>query len=318
MKKALISTAAVAALLGAGVAQAETTVYGLLDVAYAQPLVDGNLAANPDSYAGLTGAGGNSGSRIGFKGSDDLGSGLTAKYTLEGGILLDDGTSQQGGDLFGRQAWFGLAGGFGEVRYGKQDALLFTTFIGYDLNGASNTACAACFVGDGILGGAEGDRALNYFSPAFGPITISAGLTQVDVPVEEENFNIYSFSATFAQGPLSVSAGYRTESVEDLEDTITAVAASYDLGVAKVKASYSTFGEDGTATSVGAVAPLGGINVGFQYSMSTDILSGDATSYEIFANKELAKNLYGYVEFGGFDDDIEESTGYAVGLIYTF
>lgn len=310
MKKALISTAAVAALLGAGVVQAETKVYGLLDVAYAQPV-------DLDSYGGLTGAGGNSGSRIGFKGTDDLGSGLTAKYTLEGGVLLDDGTHQQGGDLFGRQAWFGLAGGMGEVRYGKQDSVLFTTFIGYDLNGASNTACSACEVSDPILGGTEGDRSLQFFLPA-GPVSVIAGLSQVNVPADEENFNIYSVSATFAQGPLSVSGGYRTETSDGAEDTVMAFAGSYDLGVAKVKASYSTIGEDGSAMSFGAVAPVSGINVGFQYTTSTDILADDTSSYEIFANKELAKNLYGYVEFGGTDDGTDNYTGYAVGVIYTF
>jgi predicted porin len=65
-------------------------------------------------------SGGLSGSRFGLRGSEDLGDGLRGIFTLEAGINLDDGTFGQGGIAFGRQAFAGLQGGFGQLTLGRQ------------------------------------------------------------------------------------------------------------------------------------------------------------------------------------------------------
>jgi predicted porin len=65
-------------------------------------------------------SGGVSGSRLGFDAAKDLGDGLKAIAKLEAGFALDDGTSTQGGILFGRQAYAGLSGGFGSLTAGRQ------------------------------------------------------------------------------------------------------------------------------------------------------------------------------------------------------
>jgi len=60
--------------------------------------------------------------------SEDLGGGLRAVYQLENGFSVDDGTLGQGGRIFGRWAWAGLAGSWGEVRLGRQWAYVRITW----------------------------------------------------------------------------------------------------------------------------------------------------------------------------------------------
>lgn len=102
MKKSLIALALMGAFSGAAVAQSNVTLYGILDV---------NIQRNdPDTGTSTTGinSGHQSGSRFGLRGSEALGGGMSAIFTLESGYNIDSGTSAQGGRLFGRQAWAGL------------------------------------------------------------------------------------------------------------------------------------------------------------------------------------------------------------------
>ena len=62
-----------------------------------------------------------SGSRLGFRGTEDLGGGLTAGFVLEGGFLADAGTLAQGGRAWGRQVYVSIANAsVGELRMGRQ------------------------------------------------------------------------------------------------------------------------------------------------------------------------------------------------------
>jgi predicted porin len=104
------------ALAGAGAAQAQSQVqvYGI---------VDAGIVAEYGTPGGTTTAvsgGIGSGSRLGFKGKEDLGGGMSAIFQFESGFAADTGTSTQGGRLFGRQAYVGLTGGFGTVSAGRQ------------------------------------------------------------------------------------------------------------------------------------------------------------------------------------------------------
>ena len=93
-----------AAIAPQALAQAASslTVYGLADVAV--ELSD----AGRGSFWRVV-SGGNLGSRLGFRGSEDLGGGLSAVFRIEAGINLDDGSAAQGGRAWGREASVGLA-----------------------------------------------------------------------------------------------------------------------------------------------------------------------------------------------------------------
>ena len=109
MKKSLVF-AAVALLAGA--AQAQVAVYGLIDMSYGKSVVSDNLGQKADFHSGGdNGSGeGNSTTRLGVKGSTDVGSGLKANFKLETGGITSDGEVQPGGAFFNRQAWAGLSG----------------------------------------------------------------------------------------------------------------------------------------------------------------------------------------------------------------
>ena len=127
MKKTIATTAIAGTLVLLGTAHAQTnvTMYGLLDQA-----VDYNTnvdAAGHNRVWMPSLGGGMFPSRIGFKGSEDLGNGLQAIFTLETGVYVDTGTTGQGSRLFGRQAWVGLAGKWGQLTLGRNYNMLYNS-----------------------------------------------------------------------------------------------------------------------------------------------------------------------------------------------
>lgn len=112
MKKSLIALAVLAAS-GAAMAQSSVTVYGLADVrvgSFKQSDEVGSLS-NTEMRSG-----GFATSRIGFKGTEDLGGGLKANFQIETSVAIDRPAASTIGD---RQAWVGLSGGFGAIELGR-------------------------------------------------------------------------------------------------------------------------------------------------------------------------------------------------------
>lgn len=108
-----------AALLGAGAAaQAQNvTIYGIVDLGVE---VLTNVNAQGDSSRRLPNLTGTMPSRIGFRGTEDLGGGLQAFFNLESGIALNAGSLNNGGRMWGRAANVGISGGFGRLTLGRQ------------------------------------------------------------------------------------------------------------------------------------------------------------------------------------------------------
>src|SRR5665647_3781484 len=104
MNKTHIATAVVA-ILAASAAQAQSSVqvYGLIDAGVEHVT---NVDAAGHSLTRMPNlSGGTFPSRLGFRGTEDIGGGLKAVFTLENGFGPDSGTLNQGNRLFGRQAW---------------------------------------------------------------------------------------------------------------------------------------------------------------------------------------------------------------------
>ena len=171
MKKSLLAIAAMTAFAGAAQAQSSVTVYGILDVAAIGQTNSGNLNSTastvPAALAGTNATGGSvikpgstfgissngeSMSRLGFKGSEDLGGGTKAIFTLEQGFspstgeLGNTGMVGQGagsanisgdtslqGQLFNRGAFVGLSNDkFGTLTAGRQQNLMLDNIGNYD------------------------------------------------------------------------------------------------------------------------------------------------------------------------------------------
>jgi predicted porin len=313
MIKKLIPAAALLALTGA--AQAQVSIYGLVDVAMAKSLADD--ASTPKKDGTLI-FGGNSATRVGLKGSTDLGSGIKGNFQLETSAIDING-KLDGDILFGRQAWVGASGAFGEVRAGRQDSVGFQTLIGFDLNGAANIASASVAAGiaGGLLNG-QGTRSVQYIAPTVAGFKVQLGYQAADtsgITTEADAggkaSTAYGVTYTLDKLTLAVAGSSKTSSGGN---SASSFAGSYDFGIFKAVANISgTKGAKGSM--IGAVAPVAGVNVGLQYAKNTDT---KVNATELFVNKEILKNTYAYADYVSKKAGSVKNDAYAVGVIYTF
>jgi predicted porin len=144
MKKSLFALAAVGALAGVAHAQSSVTVYGIID----EGITGGNTySANGGPVNSATGvikstgmgftSGNQSTSRLGFKGSEDLGGGLSAFFTYE--IKMDNDASTAWSTA--RQAFVGIKkNGFGSIAAGTQNTPVYDAVLQSDPGGVNNIA----------------------------------------------------------------------------------------------------------------------------------------------------------------------------------
>lgn len=155
------------ALLGtAASAQSSLTLYGVVDVAVEHLT---NTAAG-GSVTGMPGLTGSVPSRFGFRGSEDLGGGLRAGFTLESGFGADTGSFNQGSRAFGRQAFVNLSGNWGSVMLGRQYTMLFHGLLGSDILGPNTFGSGSL---DVYIPNARTDNAIGYLG-TFSGVTVGA------------------------------------------------------------------------------------------------------------------------------------------------
>jgi predicted porin len=147
MKKSLFAIAAVTAFAGAAQAQSSVTVYGIIDGGYvgANERVTGTAAQGTiKTQNSQFGASAQSTSRLGFRGTEDMGGGKSAFFTLE--MQLNPNTNISGstpGGVFGitRLAFAGIASkGVGRIAFGTQNSTVFNAAIRTDVGGVNNIA----------------------------------------------------------------------------------------------------------------------------------------------------------------------------------
>jgi predicted porin len=311
-------------LAAAGLAHADVTVYGLIDMSYSKSMADDLAGLKADFHSGGDqGSGaGNSATKFGLKGSTDVGSGVKAGFKLESGGITSDGAVNPGGAFFNRAAWFGLSGSFGEVRLGRQDSVPFQTMIDFDFNGAANIASAYGAAGVAAWGKGRQSRSLQYIN-TMGGLKVQLGFVP-EGNVAGDKATI-SGGATYTLNKLTVAGTVESKRTSAGKD-FAAIAAMYDLGVAKVAANYTDGGvKSNRGFGLGVTATVAnGVNVGAQIGRNAD----KATGVELFANKEVLKNTYAYLDFGNLDSKTvidptisttkKKATGFAAGVIYTF
>lgn len=126
MKKSLLALSVIGAFAGVAHAQSSVTIYGLVDtgVSYNSNVTKAAPGTGTGNKFALN-SGVINGSRIGFKGVEDLGGGLNAVFQLETGFSNDTGANDAAtGELFRRKSVVGLSGGFGTVLAGRQTDFL--------------------------------------------------------------------------------------------------------------------------------------------------------------------------------------------------
>ena len=260
MKKLLVGLSAV---LGSGLslAQSSVTLFGVLDTALEITKADGA----PSLTRIVSGA--NLPSRIGFKGSEDLGGGLSAAFWLESGFFIDTGAGQltnsnntpsgsTGGSglTFNRRSTVSLLGRFGEVRMGRDvvpSSLNYVVFDPFGGNGIGNSS--ALMLSNGVFSSVTALRAsntLSYFLPSdmggwYGHAMAALGENASNVAATatgKHDGDYYGARVGYRNSKLDVAlAAGRTR--YDLPPTSTAVAgnsdrvnlgASYDFGMMRL------------------------------------------------------------------------------------
>ncbi|MGX4644405.1 porin [Massilia sp. SYSU DXS3249] len=167
--KRMTSAVALGAAVLACQASAQTSVqvYGLVDSAIAHVTNADNAGRSVTKIPSATGT---LPSRVGFRGTEDLGKGLQAFFVLESGFGLDTGISGQGNRLFGRGANVGLKGAWGTLTVGRQNNMTAYATLKSDVLGPQVFSISSI---DLYLPNARSDNAIGYLGN-FAGFTVGA------------------------------------------------------------------------------------------------------------------------------------------------
>ena len=267
MKKSLLALAVLSAFAGAASAQTSVTAYGIADVGFVRNYGDlGPGVSKIDS-------GIQSGSRLGFKGTEDLGSGLKALFQLETGIAMDTGGFNQGNRAFGRQSWVGLAGNFGMVSLGRQYQSQFTALDEVDPFGTGLAGTSTnIFV---YPNGSRNNNMIKYATPEMGGFNAEAEYGFGEVPGNVSASRTLGGSIGYSNGPAVVKLSYEKDNdVVGNSAKYTQLTGSYDFSVAKLALAYRKDKDDGALNAdnylVGVSVPFGANTVMASYMRRKD------------------------------------------------
>lgn len=282
-----------AALAAAGLASAQSsvTLFGVVDATLQRVTNSGVGAGN---VIRLTNSGYNS-SRLGFRGTEDLGGGMSASFWLEAGVSNDDGqgaatnTNNQAvgafvpttganapvrpgtqGLTFNRRSTVSLGSGWGELRLGRDYTPQFWNLTVFDPFGTNGTGTTQTLLGvtGGAITGATAVRASNsfgYFLPGklggfYGQLQHYRGENPSTAGVTEDDGNGLGVRIGYASGPLNVALGMSSTNAAAGDIKQNNVGAQWDFGFAKLMGHFA-FDEAGAAEGrgflVGGLVPVG-------------------------------------------------------------
>jgi len=351
MKKTLVAVAAMAAVTGA---MADATIYGNIDQAY----IKSTTTVAGKQTASSTGMGSYQmgGSQIGFKGEEDLGSGLKASFLHEMGVTTEQDTSpgfqNAAAQTFTtRQAYVGLSGGFGALRIGKQYSAAFINLIGSDPFGATGGS-GAVYVGNLLIGNQgtgidnplRQDKAIRYDLPTLVP-GVTIGVTKVLAGANSANgapktADSTGYALLYTSGPLN--AGYTSDSIKaqniagagvtaaaSSTTKLTTFAAQYDLGMAKVTYSDGKIMNNGRgvkSSMTGISVPMGAATLMLTSSTGKANTAGGDTKLkgmQYGGNYAMSKRTVAYLHINNSTATTAASVatkvnGYGLGIHHSF
>ena len=264
-----LAIAALAAVSAPALAQSSVTLFGVIDLAARS--VDNGAAQKQLAASGLNS------SRLGFRGTEDLGGGLKANFWIEGAINGDTGTGNAagGGQDWQRRTTIGLQGGFGEVRLGRQKnptGLNWEQLDPFGDTGMGSSSRLQQSTGLIPTGGVyasfpRSSNSISYDTPGttgfFGTAFVAAG--------EGALGNKYIGGRVgYRAGPLLAVVAYgETQVTGSIDAEMLNFGATYDFKVVKVFGMYSTT-DVGAAEQknylLGVSAPFGPVTLRASYN----------------------------------------------------
>lgn len=317
MKKSLVLAALAATVAAPAFAQSSVTVYGRLNVT----LERSKFLGEEKTYDVN-----NNGSRLGFKGVEDLGGGLKAGFILE--HRFDPTTGAQSASTFwggAGQSEVNLAGNFGMIRAGLFTAeSYFATSDWIDMhNHGTGDSADALYVGYGAVG-----NKVAYRTPALGAFWAEASVAEQDASSTDR---YYDLAANYDAGALKLGFGY--SKAGDAKQF--AIRALYELGAFTFGGYYQrhtdqfqAFGLDGSANNfrLAAMYTMGATELHVNYGQVGDIGGTDGTDAKqatVGINQNLSKRtkIYGYyTKLGGAGSDLYggSQSHFALGVRHNF
>lgn len=345
MKKSLISIAILGALSNVAMAQSNVTLYGIVDAGIVAERggINGNVTK--------LGSGTASASRIGFKGTEDLGGGLNAIFKLEAGVKTDDGALDNTTNrLFNREAYVGLSSKTaGTLTLGRQYTPYYEVLRDVAdpfAMGMAGTAKNLFPVGStsavaNVTTGTRNDNAVVYKTPSYygfsGSVSYSLGEQAGDSGAQRQ----IGASGLYTNGDLNVGIAYNTHNNDTATNPNlrngynTLVGVNYNFKVVKayfaygnnkglnssnvaVPNAYSTVpygnSENTVNALVGLTAPVGDagtVMASYTRKNDKDPLNRDATQLAVGYSYALSKRTSTYVAFAKINN--KNGAAYTVG-----
>lgn len=328
MQKKIIALAVAGLMSGAAFAQSNVTIYGGMDLSIVNLNPAGaapsyNVVLNNAVYA----------SRLGFKGTEDLGNGLKAYFVLENGLTSDAPNNAFGDGA--RQSYIGLSGAFGAVQLGRQSSLSHAWSGKYDYAGNFTGAILG-----GLRGAATSDgvthnhpNTLAYLSPNFSGFTL--GFAHQFDEVGGTNSDVNQFGANYENGPIAATYVYTSIGPgAGTRQRANFLAASYDFGVAKVMGEYTdrkakNAASKGSFWMLGVAAPVsaaGTVHVGYSRGKNAaDAAAGlSDKNFSIAYTHGLSKRTTAYAGFmkgsgnGTVATTLDNTKAIGAGMIHKF
>jgi predicted porin len=319
MKERLVAATVLGMLTLPAYAQSSVTLYGLIDEGLQfntnnKQIVGGRNVGgrlwNLDSLAGP------SGSRWGMKGSEDLGGGLSAVFTLESGVNLNSGAAGQGATLFGRQAYVGLRSKqYGTVLLGRQyDSI--NDYIGFMTYGLASYGSGLAHPGDidNTTHESRQNNTIKYVSPNFNGLTFGGTVTLGGVAGSTSQNSGFSAGLGYNQGPVifglvyelyknpsnagaalnsnsnavapttttlygSLNSAYLTGANPATSWQVAGAAGSYNFGAVTMAVAYTNVRYGNIARFNGATAVFNDVEVNGVYQVNPSIFVSLAYNY---------------------------------------
>ena len=231
------------------------------------------------------------GSRFGFKGTEDLGGGNQAIFTLENGFTPSNGALGNNGRLFGRQAFAGLSNSkYGTVTLGRQyDSA--NEYVGNMIYGMGSS-----FVHVGDLDHldtiARVDNAIKYTSPLLSGFRFGGLYSFGGTAGTLSSGSTWSVGGSYAQGPLALAASY-----VDMRRSVTADPATWTATADSVFNSSVNEGYASAASAkfaaLAAQYQIGGLRAGLTYT-NTRYIAG---SNSLFDGSAVFDNYTTYLKY---------------------
>ncbi|CAK0772292.1 Outer membrane protein (Porin) [Gammaproteobacteria bacterium] len=331
MNKKILTAAITAALVAPTAVLAEVTVYGQMHMSLdytnsgrtAVTYVPGTKTAERKSNLDVS----SNSSRLGFKGSEDLGSGLKAVWQVESTVAVDEATGA-GNALGGRNTFLGLAGGFGTVLMGKHDTPFkmlgrsldpFGDTIADNRQLLGNTSKYAGLSGVGF--DLRAPNVVAYITPNFSGfgavLAYVSGVTANTLGADENTLSAVSMNATYTNGPIYAGLAYerhglkevgtQTATVQAKDPTAWRLGGSYTFGPAKVGAMYEQ---------------LKNVNLAAATAAATDTKRTGATLFGTYSfgmeTVKLAYTMANKWKVGGVEAPGSDASLLALGMDHNF